>query len=98
MLGDLGAKFSFMGEEVEVSPMEHLPKGNAAVTRNQSTSLSGVLVIDCWLGGHAYFANPFAAFPLSAGFFPEVDEIAIQRIDGEEQFINESNLMFFPRR
>ena len=98
MLGDVGVTFSFLTDRVEASPMEHLPRGNAAVTMNQNTSLSGVLVIDGRLGRHAYFANPYAAFPLWPGFFPEVAEIAIQRIDGQEEFVNESNLMFFPQR
>ena len=98
MLGDLGVKFSFIGDQVETSPTEHPLNGNAALTRNHSTGLSGVLMIDVRSGRHGYFANPYAAFPLSAGFFPGVNEIAVQRVDGGEAFMGESNPMFFPRK
>jgi len=98
MLGDVGVNFSFFDDRVESSPLGHLPRGNAVLRRNHYTSLSGILMIDCRFGEHTYFANPYAAFPLPAGFFPEVNEIKVQWVDGEEEFIHETNLMFFPRR
>ncbi|PVY69218.1 hypothetical protein C8D92_1193 [Tamilnaduibacter salinus] len=91
MLGDVGVEF-FNGTRSE---MNHLPRGNAALTKQGNTSISGVVVFDPECGNHRYFTNPFASNPLQEGFFPGIDEIKLSRDAGEEQLVGLSKIMWW---
>ncbi|OQW71531.1 MAG: hypothetical protein BVN35_16285 [Proteobacteria bacterium ST_bin11] len=71
MLGDVGFAIS-NGNRGDA---RHLPRGNAAVTKNGNTAISGVLVFDANSGNHRYLSNPFSSYPVPNGFFPEIREI-----------------------
>lgn len=91
MLGDIGVEF-FYGTRGEVS---HLPRGNAALTKQGNTSISGLLVFDPECGNHRYFTNPFALNSLQKNYFPGIDEIVLSRDAGEEQLAGLSKIMWW---
>lgn len=91
MLGDVGVEF-ITGARGEV---KHLPRGNASLTKQGNTSISGVVVFDPEWGNHRYLANPFASNPLPRGYFPGIDEIALSRDAGEEQLVGLSQIMWW---
>lgn len=91
MLGDVGVEL-FNGTPGEA---KHLPRGNAALTKQGNTSISGVLVFDPECGNHKYFINPFASNPVQKCYFPGVDEIEISRDAGEDQLVGLSKIMWW---
>jgi hypothetical protein len=91
MLGDVGFALS-NGKRGEA---RHLLKGNAAVTRNGNTAISGVLVFDAENGNHKYLSNPFSLYQIPYGYFPDIKEIKLSRDSGEEQLVKLSKIMFW---
>lgn len=94
MLGDVG--FALLNGNR--GNARHLPRGNAAVTKNENTVISGVLVFDADSGNHRYFPNPFSSYQVPSGFFPDIREIELSRDSGEEQLVKLSKTMFWENR
>ena len=78
LLGEIGFKFDRDTGET-TSPIHHLPKGKATLTRTQNRSISGVLVFDRANRRHCLFLSPFADHPVPPDFFPSVLVIPLDR-------------------
>ncbi len=91
MLGDVGVNV-LNGTR---GGLHHLPRGNAALTKQGNTSISGILVFDPECGNHRYFKNPFASNPLQEVCFPGIDEIELSRDAREEQLVELSKIMWW---
>lgn len=90
-LGDIGCEFQ--GDSR--SEIRHLPRGNAALTRNDNTLISGVLVYDYECGNHRYFLNPFAKYQIPSGYFPNVTEHILTRDADESELVNLTRFMYW---
>jgi len=93
MLGDVGVAFDKTTKQI-ISDVHRLPRGNAAMTKQQNRSMSGVLVFDCVDKSHRLFTNPFADRVIPHGFFPVVQVISLKRESLEDELTNLSGLMF----
>ena len=98
MLGEVEAVFENRGGQWSQSPFRHAQKGNAQLTSTKNTGISGVLVIDCFAGDHHFFVNPYAEKPAPEPFFPSTKTVFIQKSDGEEEMLGDSDATFFPCR
>lgn len=96
LLGDAG-KFVDRGTLEPVSPFQHLPRGNAAMTEQHNRSISGVLVFDWNHENHRLFVNPFTDKEIPSRFFPEIQEIKIDRNASEGDLRNLAEIMFWPK-
>lgn len=92
MLGDIGGSF-LNGKLGEIS---YLPKGNAALTKNGNTSISGVLIFNPENGSHKYLPNPFSRYSLPKNYFPDIEEIQLSRGATEQDVLELSDIMFWP--
>ena len=95
LMGDIGINFDRRALQV-TSPLHHLPKGNATLTREQNRSISAVLVFDGPGGRHCLFVNPFADHPFPNTVFPGVTVIPLDRSAHGEALKTLSTFMFWP--
>ena len=92
MLGDVGAEISPDGR----GDIQHLPRGNAAMTHSHTTVISGIFVFDCVSeGNHALFPNPWAAYPVPDQCFPHVKRISVAKDATEERLKALANISFW---
>lgn len=91
MYGDVGATFTSNRRE----DIQHLPRGNASMTRATNTSISGILVFDCASNNHAYFSNEFAELRLPLNYFPNVTEYSPSRTSSEEHLVSLCKLTYW---
>jgi len=94
MLGDVGVYFDKESKQI-ISPVRHLPSGNARMTENQNRTISGVLVFDRAGNYHCLFTNPFAEHPVPDGFFPNVQVVLLTKDSLCSQMQNLPNLIFW---
>jgi len=94
MLGDIGVEFDKQTKQI-ISHIHHLPRGNAAMTKHQNRSISGVLVFERSNNNHYLFTNPFADNPVPKGFFPEVKIVHISKGSINSTLSKLSKIMFF---
>jgi hypothetical protein len=92
MLGDIGVEIQGKIRR----ELNYMPRGNAALTRSQNTSISGVFVFDCINGNHWFFRNPFSRKSVPHNYFPEVNQIDLSRNTSEKDLLQLSNIMFWP--
>lgn len=89
LLGDVGFGF-------DDKKMNYLPAGNAAMTKNQNTLISGIFLFDCSnVGKHYLFHNPYAKNRLPSGIFIDTEEIFLNR--DSEDFVRLQEIMFWPK-
>lgn len=95
LLGDIGVEIETASERV-TKPLHHLPKGNAALTKEQNRSVSGVLVFNGVGNRHVLFKSPYARHSIGAICFPETDVVRLNREATPTEFVALSNRMFWP--
>ena len=94
LLGEIGFTFDRATGET-TSPVHHLPKGKAALTRKQNRSISALLVFDHANLRHCLFLSPFADHPVPPDFFPGIQVIALNRGSENEDLIALSKFHFW---
>lgn len=95
LLGDVGVEIERQSLRV-TKRVHHLRKGNAALTKNQNRSISGVLVFDGIDGRHVLYKSPFSVRPISDDCFPETDIVCLNREATSAEIVELGNRMFWP--
>ena len=90
LLGEVGAYFDTSGR----SPIQHLPRGNAALTQRHNRIISAVLGFDRVNLKHFLFKSPFADHPVPDDFFPLVQVIELDRKADEDTLADLGSIMF----
>jgi len=95
MLGEIGICFDKKTKQI-ITPIHHLPQGNAGMTKKQNTSISGIFVFDRFdESNHHLFTSPFAEHPVPTNFFPAVKTIEITKQSIDETLKELSSIMFW---
>lgn len=94
LMGDVGETFDRITFK-KVKHLHHIPQGNAAFTRNQNTSISGVFVFDRVNRKHCFFENPYAVNPMPRDVFHNLRFIALSRSIVGQELIDLGNIMFW---
>jgi hypothetical protein len=93
LLGDVGVLLDRRSLQV-TKALHHLPRGNAALTRTQNRSITGVLVFTGLGERHTLYVNPFYE-PFSAdSWFPDTDVVRLNR--EAEDLLALPGRMFWP--
>jgi hypothetical protein len=95
LLGDIGVILG-RAETGGTTPLHHLPRGKAAFTRAQNTSVAGVFVFDRVSGGHVFFRNPYADPQMPIDVFPGLRFISLSREAINDELVNLGDMMFWP--
>ena len=95
LLGDIGVILD-RAETGGATPLHHLPRGKAAFTRAQNTSVAGVFVFDRVSGGHVFFRNPYADPQMPNDVFPCLRFISLSREAINDELVNLGDMMFWP--
>ena len=94
LLGDIGVDFNRSNLSI-TTPLHHLNKGNAVLTKTHNRSISGVFVFDIVNRNHCLFTNPFTDHPVPQLFFPEVRVVDLNRDAQGDEIKELSNTMFW---
>ncbi len=94
LMGDVGINFDRNTLKVGKS-LHHIPNGNAAFTRNQNTSISGVFVFDRANGNHCFFKNTYALNQMPKDVFHNLKFIDLSRSIVGQELINLGDIMFW---
>ncbi len=94
LLGDIGITFDRSTLKA-TEPLHHIRKGNAAFTKTQNTSVSGVFVFDRASGRHVFFENPYAGVPMPKDVFHGLRFITLSKNAVGHELVNLGNMMFW---
>jgi hypothetical protein len=91
LLGEIGLYFDTNGR----SPMQHLSRGDAVLTKEHNRIISAVLGFDRVNQKHYLFENPFAHHRVPSSFFPGVRVVPLDREAAEFELVELSRIMFW---
>jgi Holliday junction resolvase-like predicted endonuclease len=93
LLGDIGIDFD-KNTLSFTSPLHHLRKGNAVLTKIHNCTISGVFVFDIESCKHYLFRSPFTDHAVPSEFFPQVRVVDLSRETQGRELTELSNIMF----
>jgi len=94
LMGDVGITFDRSRPKAG-KPLHHIPNGDAAFTKNQNTSISGVFVFDRAHGEHCFFENPNAKPRMPRDLFHNLRFITLSRSTVGQELIDLGKIWFW---